>query len=75
MISSCSIVRVHVAINFIQLYPNLLTLYVQYIKNQVVKKWLLFELICAVYLEYIVTNNFVQPYPNLLTLHVQYIRN
>ena len=37
--------------------------------------WLLFELICAVYLEYIVNINFVQPYQNILTLHVQYIKN
>ena len=37
-----------------------------------VTKWLPCELICAVYLEYIVINNFVRPYPNSLTLYVQY---
>ena len=31
-----------------------LTLYVQNTKNQAIKKWLPFELICAVYIEYIV---------------------
>ena len=46
-----------------------MTLYVQYIKNQAVKKWLPLELICAVYLEYIVTIHFVCPYPSLLTLY------
>ena len=51
-----------------------LTLYVQYTKNKVVKKWLPFELICAVGLEYIVTVHFVSPYPSLLTLNVQYIK-
>ena len=51
-----------------------LTLYVQYTKNQAVKKWLQFELICEVYLEYIVTIHFVRPYPSLLTLYVQYTK-
>ena len=51
-----------------------MTLYVQYTKTQAVKKWLPFELICAVYLEYIVTIHFVRPYPNLLTLYVQYTK-
>ena len=51
-----------------------LTLYVQYTKNQAVKKWLPFELIYAVYLEYIVTIHFVCPYPNLLTFYVQYTK-
>ena len=51
-----------------------LTLYVQYMKNQSVKKWLPFELICAAYLEYIVTIHFVCSYPNLLTLYVQYTK-
>ena len=51
-----------------------LTLYVQYTKNQAVKKWLPFEFICAVYLEYIVPIHFVRPYPNLLTLFVQYTK-
>ena len=36
------------------------------------KKLLPFELICAVYLEYIVTIHFVCPYPNLLTLYVEW---
>ena len=48
-----------------------MTLYVQYTKNQTVKKWLPAELICAVYLEYIVIINFVRPYPNLLNFYVQ----
>ena len=43
--------------------------------NYAIKKWLPFELICAVYLEYIVTINFVQPYQNLLNLYVQYNKN
>ena len=51
-----------------------MTLYVQYTKNQAVKKWLPLELICAVYLEYIVTIYFVYPYPSLLTLYVQYTK-
>ena len=36
--------------------------------------WLPFELICAVYLDYIVTIHFVRPYPNLLSLYVQYVQ-
>ena len=51
-----------------------LTLYVQYTKNLAFKKWLPFERICEVYLEYIVTIHFVRPYPNLLTLYVQYTK-
>ena len=51
-----------------------LTFYVQYTKNQAVKKWLPFEFICAVNLEYIVTIHFVRPYPNLLTLYIQYTK-
>ena len=61
--------------NFVQPYPNLLTSHVQYIKNQAAKKWLPFELIFTVYLEYIATITFVGSYPNLLTLNVQYINN
>ena len=53
----------------------LLTLYVQYTKNPAVKKWLPFELTCALYLEYIETNGFVRPYSILLTIYVQYIKN
>ena len=34
------------------------------------KKWLPFELICAMYLDYIGTIHFVSQYPNLLTLYV-----
>ena len=49
-----------------------MTLYVQYTKNQAVKKWLPLELICAVYLEYIATIHFVCPYPSVLTLYFQY---
>ena len=37
--------------------------------------WLPFELICAVYLEYIVPSSFVFPNPFLLTLYVQYTKN
>ena len=48
-----------------------MTLYVQYTKNQDVKKWLPYELIFAAYLEYIEINNFVRLYSNLLTLYVQ----
>ena len=72
-----------VTIHFVCPYLNLLTLfvkwyiyyqltsYVQYTKNHAVKKWLPFELICEVYLEYIVTIHFVSPYPILLFLYVQ----
>ena len=51
-----------------------LTFYVQQTKKQAIKKWLPFELIFAVYLEYIVTIHFVSPYLNLLTLFVQYTK-
>ena len=51
-----------------------MTLYVQYTKNQAIKKWLPLELICAIYLEYIVTIHFVCPYPSVLTLYVQYTK-
>ena len=71
----CSILEYVVTIYFVRPYPNLMTLYVQYTKNQAVKKWLPAELICAVYLEYIVIINFVKPYQNLLNLYVQYIKN
>ena len=63
-----------VTIHFVCPYPNLLTLYDQYTKTLAVKNWLPFELIFAVYLEYIVTNHFVRPSPNLLTLYVQYTK-
>ena len=39
-----------VTIYFVQPYPNLMTLYVQYTKNQAVKKWLPYKLICASYI-------------------------
>ena len=51
-----------------------LNLYVQYTKNQAIKKWLPFKLICALFLEYIIIIHFVRPYPNLLTLYVQYTK-
>ena len=51
-----------------------MTIYVQYTKNQAVKRWLPAELICAVYLKYKATINFVRPCPNLLTLYVQYTK-
>ena len=51
-----------------------MTLYVQYTRNQAVKKWLPLELICAIFLEYIVTIHFVCPYHGLLTLYVQYTK-
>ena len=38
------------------------------------QKWLPFEPICAVYLEYIETIHFVNPYPTLLTFYVQYTK-
>ena len=41
--------------NFVRPFPILMTLYFQYTKNPDVKKWPLFELICAVHLEYILT--------------------
>ena len=65
MISQCSAVYSEYIVtnNCVQPYPNLLTLHVQYIKNQGVKNWLPFELICAVYLEYIVTIDFVRLCP------------
>ena len=68
----CSILRVHSNPSLCPSVPNLLTLYVQYTKTLAVKKWLLFEPVCAVYLEYIVTIHFVRPYQNLLTLYVQW---
>ena len=52
-----------------------MTLFIQYTKKPAFTKWLPFELICAVYLEYIVTSSFVRPYPTLLTLYVQYTKN
>ena len=69
----CSILRVHHSHSlclsrpkFTDLFCSViyheLTFYVQHTKNQAVKKWLQFELICAVYLEYIVTIHFVRPY-------------
>ena len=36
------------------------------------QKWLSFELICAVYLEYIVIIHFVSSYPDLQTFYVQW---
>ena len=51
-----------------------LTLYVKYTKNQTVIKWIPFELIWEVYLEYIVTIHFVRPYSSLLTWYVQYTK-
>ena len=63
--------------NFTNYYApltNLLTFYVQYTKTLAVKKWLPFEFIWAVYLEYIVTIHFVRLYPNLLTSYVQYTK-
>jgi hypothetical protein len=54
---------------------TLLTFYVHFSKNQAVKKWLPYELIFAVYLEYVDTSNFVWPYPILLTFYVQYTKN
>ena len=52
---------------FVPQFPIQLTSYFQYIQNLAVKKWLPFELICAIDLECIVTSNFVSPYPILLT--------
>ena len=51
-----------------------LTLYVQYIKNKAVKKWLPFEFICAVYLEYILTIDFIHPNQNLMIIYIQYTK-
>ena len=59
----CAVARLHVLESLEH------TLYVQYTKNQAVQKWLQFELICAVYMDYIVTIHFVCQYPKgLLTL-------
>ena len=52
----CIILRVHSNHSLCLFIPNLLTLHVQYTKILAVKKWLPFELICAVYLEYIATS-------------------
>ena len=52
--------------NFVLLSPIWMTLYVQYTKNPTVIKWLSFELICAAYLEYIVTSNFVPHFIDLI---------
>ena len=54
---------------------NLLTLNVQYHKIPAVKKWIPLELICVVYLKYIVTSNFVGLSQILLTLYFQYNKN
>ena len=71
----CSILRVHSNHSLFSSIPKFTDLkYVQYTKNPVVKKWLPFELISAVYWEYIVTIHIVCPYPNLLTLYVQYTK-
>ena len=70
----CFILRVHSNHSLCLFIPNLLTLHVQYTKILAVKKWLPFELICAVYSEYIVTIHCVRPYPILLTLYVQYTK-
>ena len=64
----CSILRVNSNVLIGPMYPFVVTLYVQYTKNPVVKKWLPFELIYAVYLEYIVASHFVQSYLIILTL-------
>ena len=63
--------------NFVHPYPILLNLYVQYTKKKAVRKWLLFEPICAVCIVtlQIVTSNFFRSYPILLTLYVQYTNN
>ena len=55
-----------------QPYLNLMTLFVQYTKTPAVKKCLQFELISAVYLEYILPIHIVCQHPNLLTFYVQY---
>ena len=60
---------------FVRPYPNFLILYVPYTKNQAIKKWLPYELICAAYLKNIATMNIVQLNPNLLTFLVQYTEN
>ena len=62
------------AVYFVPQYPNLLALYVQYTKTLAIKKWLLFELICPLYLELIEAIHFVSPYPNLLNFYVQYTK-
>ena len=49
------------------------TLYVQYTKNHSIKKWLLFDPICAVYLDYIVTSNCVRC-NQFFWLYVQYTK-
>ena len=56
----CSLLRIHSNLLLCRMYPFFLTLYVQYTKNPAVKKWLLFEPICAVYLDNIVTSCCVQ---------------
>ena len=48
--------------------------YVQYTKNQALINWFPFELIFAVYLEYIVSSHFDYSYPIILTLYVQYTK-
>ena len=53
---------------------NKLTLYVQYIKNKAIKKWLPFELRCAVYLEYILTIDFIHPNQNLMIIYIQFTK-
>ena len=66
----CIILRVHSNHSLCLFIPNLLTLHVQYTKILAVKKWLPFELICAVYSEYIVTIHCVRPYPMLLVVSI-----
>ena len=70
----CSIRRVHSNHELCQTVPTFTDLICSVTKNQAVKKFLPFELICAVYLKYTVTITFVQPYPNTLNLYVQYTK-
>jgi hypothetical protein len=71
----CSILRVHSNHSLCPSVPKFTDLiYVQYTKTLAVKKWLPFELICAVNLECIATIHFVRLYPNLLTIYVQYTK-
>ena len=70
----CSILKVHSQHSLCLSIPKFTYLIYQYSKTLAVKKRLQLQLICAVYLEYIVIIHFVHLYPNLLTLYIQYTK-
>ena len=71
----CSILRVHSNLFLSPTMPNFTDLLCSVHYEPSRQKWLPFENICAVYLEYRVLFNFVWPKPILLTLYIQYTKN